>query len=79
MVTVAPNAGVQFENSGHDVDNHLSADISGGRLLSGTLGLETSFKKISVGANWQTPISQSLANGIVRANDRMMVHVSFLL
>ncbi|MBA4166513.1 MAG: transporter [Chitinophagaceae bacterium] len=78
-VTVAPNAGVQFENSKHDVDNHLPVDISGGQLLLGTLGIEAAFRKTSVGANWQTPLSQSLADGIVKANNRMMVHVSFLL
>ncbi|MEO8583727.1 MAG: transporter [Flavitalea sp.] len=79
VVTVAPNAGVQFENSQRDVDTHLSVDISGGRLLLGTIGLETTFKNISIGANWQTPMSQNLANGIVKANDRMMIHASFLL
>ena len=79
VLTLAPNAGVQYEHSQHDVDTHLSVDISGGRLLLGTLGVETAFKKISAGANWQTPISQNLADGIVKANNRMMVHVSFLL
>jgi hypothetical protein len=78
-VTVAPNAGVQYETARHDIDTHLMVDISGGRLLLGTVGIETTFKNISLGANWQTPFSQSLANGIVKANDRMMVHVSFLL
>jgi len=54
-------------------------DVSGGNLLLGTLGIETTFKKLSLGANWQTPLSQNLANGFVKANNRMMVHVSFLL
>jgi len=79
VVTVAPNAGLQFENAKHDVDSYLSVDISGGRLLLGTLGIESSLKKISIGANWQVPVSQSLAIGIVKANNRMMVHFSFLL
>jgi hypothetical protein len=79
VVTVAPNAGLQFENSKHDMDSYLSVDISGGRLLLGTFGMESSFKNISVGANWQAPVSQSLAKGIVKANNRLMVHVSFLL
>jgi hypothetical protein len=78
-VTIAPNTGVQYETAQKDNDHQLSVDISGGRLLMGTVGLESAFKKISLGLNWQTPLSQNLANGIVKANNRLMAHVSFLL
>ncbi|MBL7701614.1 MAG: transporter [Ferruginibacter sp.] len=77
--TVAPNAGISYENSKQDIDNKISVDVSGGNLLLGTLGVETTFKKISFGGNWQTPLSQNLANGFVKANSRMMLHVSFML
>lgn len=77
--TIAPNAGLAYENSKQDIDNKIMVDVSGGNLLLGTLGVETTFKKLSLGANWQTPLSQNLANGFVKANNRMMVHVSFLL
>lgn len=77
--TFAPNAGVTYENSKKDIDNKIVVDVSGGNLLLGTFGIETSFKKISLGANCQTPLSQNLANGFVKANNRMMLHVSFLL
>lgn len=79
VVTIAPNAGILYEKAQKDVDNGLSVDISGGRLLMGTVGVEAGFKKVSVGASWQTPLSQNLANGIVKARDRAMVHVSFQL
>lgn len=79
IVSIAPNAGLQYENARQDVDNHLTVDISGGRLLLGTVGLEMMAGRIAAGANWQTPLSQNLANGIVKANDRLMVHVAFLL
>ena len=78
-VTIAPNGGVQFERAARDTDKNLTVDISGGRLLMGTAGLEAAFKKISAGFNWQTPFSQDMANGIVKANNRFMTHVSFLL
>ena len=78
-VMIAPNAGILYEKAKKDVDNKFPVDISGGNVLLGTFGIETSFKKFSIGGNWQTPFSQKLANGIVRANNRMMVHVSFLL
>src|SRR6478735_403589 len=77
--TVAPNAGVQFENAQQDDDNGLHVEASGGNLLVGTLGVETSFKRTSIGANYQTPLHQNLGKGIIKANDRCMVHVSFTL
>jgi hypothetical protein len=77
--TIAPNAGVMYENSKKDIDNKISVDASGGNLLLGSIGFETGFKKITFGANWQVPLSQNLANGFVNANPRMMAHISFLL
>lgn len=78
-VTLAPNTGIQYETAKKDIDNKFAVDLSGGNVLLGTLGLETSYKKIAVGANWQTPMSQNLAGGFVKAGNRMMVHVSFAL
>ncbi len=78
-LTIAPNAGVQYETAQSDTDNKFDVAISGGDLLLGTAGIETNVKKIAIGANWQTPLSQSLANGFVKANNRMMVHLSFML
>lgn len=77
--TIAPNAGVTYENSKKDIDNKIMVDVSGGDLLLGTLGVESTFKKISFGGNWQTPLSQNLANRFVKANSRVMLHISFLL
>jgi hypothetical protein len=78
-IALAPNAGFQFESSGKDADNGFKAALSGGKILSGTLGLETSINKIAVGANFQMPLSQQLANGFVKASNRMMMHLSFAL
>lgn len=77
--TIAPNGGVMYEQSKKDIDNKITVDISGGNLLSGTAGMEISGKKISAGFNWQTPLSQNLAKGAVKANNRAMVHVAFIL
>lgn len=77
--TVAPNLGILYENSKKDIDNKIMVDVSGGDLLLGSIGAETAVKKITVGANWQTPLSQNLGRGFVKANSRVMVHVSFLL
>lgn len=77
--SVAPNAGILFENSEQDYDNKEIVDISGGNLTMSSIGAETSYKKIAIGFNWQSPISQNLAMGIIKANDRVMVHLSWLL
>lgn len=79
MVMIAPNAGVQFESSKMDRDENIMVTTSGGNLLMGTIGLETAFGKFAFGANFQTPLSQSLASGIVRAEDRVMVHFAVAL
>ncbi|MCH5598191.1 transporter family protein [Niabella ginsengisoli] len=78
-IMIAPNAGIQYENSKTDMDENINVTVSGGRLLSGTIGLETGIGKFAIGANYQTPLSQNLANGIVKSEDRFMVHIAIAL
>ena len=78
-LTIAPNAGVQYETAATDIDNDFDVTVSGGNLLLGTAGVETDFNKLAVGANFQTPFSQHLANGIIKANNRFMLHLSIAL
>jgi hypothetical protein len=78
-LTLAPNIGAQYETAQVDNDHKFDVSISGGNLLLGTIGVEANLKKIAIGGNWQTPLSQNLANGIVKANNRLMVHLSFML
>lgn len=78
-VRIAPNAGLSWETADKDRDNKFPVDVSGGNILLQTLGAEVSFGKIAIGGNWQRPLSQDLANGFVKANDRAMVHLSFML
>lgn len=78
-LTIAPNAGVQYERANKDLDKNFKVTSSGGNLLLATAGVEIVSGKIAIGANIQTPFSQNLANGIVKANNRMMLHVAFAL
>ena len=78
-ITIAPNAGVLYESGEKDLDHSITVDISGGKVLMGSLGLELVYRKIAIGGNWQTPLSQNLANGIIKANNRMMLHLSYVL
>ncbi|HMU47504.1 MAG TPA: transporter [Chitinophagaceae bacterium] len=78
-VTVAPNAGIQYEKSQKDFDSGFEVSASGGNLSLTTIGVEVSFKKVAIGANFQTSLSQNLADGIAKANNRMMVHFAIAL
>ncbi len=78
-IMAAPNVGIQFEMAQQDTDSKFAVDASGGQILLGTIGAELVFKKISFGANYQLPLSQNLALGIVSARNRGMAHVSFAL
>lgn len=77
--TASPNLGIAYENSKKDIDSKIMVDVSGGSLLLGSLGAEITTKKVSLGGNWQTPLSQNLANGFVKSNNRVMLHISFML
>lgn len=77
--TVAPNAGLSFENAAKDYDDKLLADVTGGNILLFGAGAELTTGKFAAGANYQSPLSQHLAMGSVRANNRLMVHISFML
>ncbi len=78
MVTVAPNAGISYERSAHDLNHEYNVQSSGGYVCYGTLGAELMYKRFALGGNWQPPLSQQLAEGTVKANSRLMLHVSLL-
>lgn len=77
--TLAPNAGLLYESAEKDLDEGFKSDVSGGNVLMGIAGLEASFSKFAIGGSFQRPFSQDLANGFVKANNRAMVHISFML
>ncbi len=77
--TIAPNAGLAYETAAKDHDGKLVADVSGGNILLAIAGAEFTTGKIAIGGNLQSPLSQHLAKGSVKANDRMMIHISFML
>lgn len=78
-VTIAPNTGIAYETASRDNYNKFFVDASGGNILSQTTGVEISFKNIAAGASWQAPLEQHLANNLVKAGNRAMVHISFML
>ncbi len=75
--TIAPNLGFQYEYSCRDKDKGLKTPVSGGNLSLGTVGFEITKGKVAMGANYQMPMAQDMALGIVKAKDRFMVHLGF--
>jgi hypothetical protein len=78
VLTVAPNIGAGYERSATDLDEEYKVFNSGGYVLFGTVGAELNYRKLAAGGNWQPPLSQNLAEGIVRARNKMMVHVAIM-
>jgi len=79
-LTISPNTGLMYEHAEQDIKNSSkTVEESGGYSTLFTVGAEFTVKKISFGGNYQTPVSQQLANNEVKAKDRFMIHVSFSL
>lgn len=77
-VTLSPNAGLLYERAEMDTESGYEMDVSGGYTLTGTAGLEATLGTFSIGGNFQPVLSQDLANGRVKAGNRVMVHVTYL-
>ncbi len=77
-LTLMPNAGVTLENAARDLDGGKRNYNTGGYVSLGMAGVELYAGPISTGINLQTPLTQRLADGQIRANGRAMVHVTWL-
>lgn len=76
-LTVAPNAGILYETADKDIEsNRYEVEVSGGHSTSLVTGFELAMSKFSLGANYQTIVSQELANKRAKAGNRLMLHVS---
>ncbi len=75
--TFMPNAGLQFENTSPNQLNKETIAATGGHVFSTAIGLEWNFKKITIGANWQKPISQNLSDRQTTLTYRAMAHLTY--
>jgi hypothetical protein len=78
-LAVMPVIGIQFENFQQSMDHHDWVEASNGNLITGTIGIQTNFKTISIGGNFQIPLQQNIGNEIIKFNNTYMVQVSFAL
>ncbi len=73
-----PNVGFYFEKSATDLKNNYLVENTGGGLIAVTLGLDVFFKNISLGFNYQNPLAQNLADGQIKAQNRTLLHLTYL-
>jgi len=78
-VTVVPVISLQFENFQRSMDHGDWVEASAGNLITGTVGIQASFKTITIGGNFQTPLQQNVGKGMVEFNNTFMAHISFAL
>lgn len=77
-LTITPNTGVLFETASKDwKTKDIQVWETGGRSLIGTIGTELNFGRVSIGANFQTPLSQNLGEKKVESKNRGMAHISY--
>jgi len=80
QLTIAPNAGIQFETSRKDQKaKDIEVFESGGHSTMGTAGIEATLGKFSIGGNFQSPLSQRLGEGKLVARERGMMYISISL
>ena len=78
QVRIAPNMGFMYETQTKDVVfGRYDVAQSGGNVLTGVIGLELTSGKLSLGGNFQAPLSQNLADGRVKVGNRWMTHLSW--
>lgn len=74
---IAPNIGLAYEKQNKDRTMGYLIHETGGNILNGSMGVEINLKQISLGATFQTPISQNLGAGRIDAGNKFLTHVSF--
>jgi hypothetical protein len=76
---ISPNVGLVYEHSEQSELQNNKIDLTGGSVLSGSLGAEFSFNRVSIGFNVQVPITQNFAENQTKERSRGMVHISIAI
>ena len=76
--TFLPNLGVLGEYNGHDKQNGIDNQFSGGYLTTAMLGSEVYYKKITAGFSLQKPLAQDLSGSQLKLRNSFMCHLTLL-
>jgi len=76
-IVISPNLGILYEHTEHSELSANKIDLTGGKILQGSVGAEIGINRLSIGFNTQLPIAQNFAENQTKAKVKGMVHVSF--
>lgn len=77
QISILPNLGLLYEHTAINKLNKQQVAQTGGYLLTAAGGVEVGYKKFTVGANIQLPISQRFASGQTELKLKGMMHVTY--
>lgn len=77
QVSIQPNLGLLYENTATNKLEKQKVALTGGYLLTAMGGVELGYKKFTVGANMQLPLSQRFALGQTELKLKGMMHVTY--
>jgi hypothetical protein len=77
FATLNPSAGLLYERLGHNKLNDAKVEDTGGYGLLAAGGLDTNFKRVTIGFNVQLPLSQNYAGDQTMTKVRGLVHVTY--
>lgn len=76
-VVISPDAGLLYQHTEHSALQDSKIDLTGGKILEGSLGSEISFKRVAIGLRVQLPVAQNFAKNQTKEKIKGMMHVSF--
>lgn len=76
-IIISPNVGLLYQHTEASELQNSKVDLTGGKVLEGSIGTEISFNRIAVGLSVQLPLAQNFAENQTKEKVKGMVHVSF--
>ncbi len=78
QISINPNIGLLFEDSGSNYKDHEKVTDTGGNDLLAAAGFEIRYKKLALGASIEEPMVSNISAGQTKAQLRGMCQVSVL-
>jgi hypothetical protein len=75
-VIVSPSVGLLYEQTAHSELSKNKVDLTGGKILQGSVGSEISFNRVAIGLSVQLPVAQNFAENQTKEKVRGVAHVS---
>ena len=76
-VMISPNIGLLYQHTEASQLQGSKVDLTGGKILEGSVGAEISLNRIAVGLSAQLPLAQNFAENQTKEKVKGVAHVSF--